>query len=473
MPRFSPLALLQMFIFVVFVVLISLSPSLNIIPKSLVVTSFHDSQRLIQLLLIALILLYSALFSSNETNFSVNKTIRYALYALIGFAIISSYLAQSPRHAFIEMSIFSGLSYLALLVIRWYHDDKALFIQRLIYTLWAGVLLYMVSFYVGYITATIFNTTKPYPALLTGFSSIRSFNQYQLWGLGLITLPLLTFDLKNAYTRRWLHLALIFWWVVLFYSASRGVLLAWGLGLLCTALMYRKLAWPFIRLQLSHIAAGYFGYVILFQIIPNIKGAALVTGSIMRNTTSDRVELWNLSINLLQDHPIFGVGAMHFAWHNATVAHPHNSVLQLMAEWGLPAALIVLTTAGYGIYCWLKKFNANKVATQTKFDSSLAIVLVFTIITNAIYSLVDGVIVMPISQVMMFTIIGLMIAYYFDGNSTKAKEKNLIRPVMAGILLIVLTWTVLPEILQGVAGSEKRFSIGYLAAGPRLWLEVK
>lgn len=184
MPRFSPLALLQMFIFVVFVVLISLSPSLNIIPKSLVVTSFHDSQRLIQLLLIALILLYSALFSSNETNFSVNKTIRYALYALIGFAIISSYLAQSPRHAFIEMSIFSGLSYLALLVIRWYHDDKALFIQRLIYTLWAGVLLYMVSFYVGYITATIFNTTKPYPALLTGFSSIRSFNQYQLWGWG-------------------------------------------------------------------------------------------------------------------------------------------------------------------------------------------------------------------------------------------------------------------------------------------------
>ncbi len=471
--RLSPLILLQTLISVTFILLISLSPSLNIIPKSLIVTSFHDSQRLIELLLIGIVLLYSALFNRRELPFTLNKTVCYVPYALVALAVISSCLAISPRHAFIEISLFAGLCYLALFVADLYQQNKTLLIKRLVYILWAGMLLYMISFYVGYTTATIFNTAKPYPALLTGFSSIRSFNQYQLWGLGLITLPLLAFDFKSIYTRRWLHLALMFWWVILFYSTSRGALLAWGFGLLCTALVYRKLVWPFLRLQLMHVATGYIAYVLLFQIIPVLRGSALVTGTIMRNTLSDRIGLWNLSLGLIQDNPVFGVGAMHYAWHNATVAHPHNSVLQLMAEWGLPAALIILVTAGYAVFCWLRRFNIDKLVKQTKLESSLAIILFFTVITSAAYSLVDGVIVMPISQAMMFTIIGLTIAYYFDGRLIETTEKRLFRPVFAGILLIVLARTTLPEILQSATGSEKRFSVGYLAAGPRLWLEIK
>ena len=62
MLRVSPLASLKFLIFAAFIVIISLSPSLNIIPKSLIVTSFHDSQRLIQLLLIVLVLLHSIIF---------------------------------------------------------------------------------------------------------------------------------------------------------------------------------------------------------------------------------------------------------------------------------------------------------------------------------------------------------------------------------------------------------------------------
>ena len=164
---------------------------------------------------------------------------------------------------------------------------------------------------------------------------------------------------------------------------------------------------------------------------------------------------------------------MHFAWYSNTSAHPHNSVLQAMAEWGLPAALLILSMAGYGLYCWLKRINYNKLQSDTKFNSSLGIVLFFTLITNAAYSLVDGVIVMPISQVMMFTFIGLMIGYYNDGHLAEDNKKTLFKPILASIILITLVWSTLPEILQSAAGSEKRFSIGYPAAGPRIWLELK
>lgn len=478
MPRLSLIVSLQLLIFSVFFALISLSPSVKIIPASLVITSYHDNQRLVELLLLCLVLLYSIAAKSYGLSFVRNQTVfnqtkPYALCVLIAFAIISASLAKSSRHAFIEISLFAGLSYLSMLVVDLHHKNKVQLVKRLIYVVWIGATLYMVSFYVGYITSTIFKVSQVWPALLTGFSSIRSFNQYQLWGLGLMCLPLLTIDLKNSATRRLLHVGLVCWWVVLFYSASRGVLLAWTFGLLVAAVVYKKLAWPLLRLQLMHAGIGYIGYQLLFQVIPTLRSTTLVSGTILRSTTSDRVELWNLCLHLIQAHPIFGIGPMHFAWVNNTVAGPHNSVLQLMAEWGLPAAFIIFAMAGYGLFCWLKRFNARSLQAEPKRDSHFPIVLFFTLITNAAYSLVDGVIVMPISQVMMFTMIGLMMGYYHNGQSAEVKQKTVFKPIFAGIVLVTLAWSTLPEILQGVAGSEKHFSIGYTAIGPRFWLEVK
>ena len=201
-----------------------------------------------------------------------------------------------------------------------------------------------------------------------------------------------------------------------------------------------------------HITAGFLSYQLLFQLIPILRASTLVTGTIMRDTTNDRTELWSQAIHLIQDHPILGIGPMHFAWASSTVAHPHNSVLQLMAEWGLPATLIILGLAGYGIFCWFKRFNANSLQTETQYNSHLAIVLFFTITTSAAYSLVDGVIVMPISQVLLFTFIGLMIGLYSkSGQATNVEAYNtnsVLKPVFASLILITLTWSTLPEMMS-------------------------
>ncbi len=464
--------IIKSLIFALFAVLICLSPTLNIIPKKLVVTSFHDSQRLLELVFISIVLLYSVI--PKHPFIVINETLRNALYALIALAITSSYLSLSPRHAYIEISLFAGLSYFAILIMRLHHENHAQLIKWLTYAFWAGISLSMVSFYVGYITATVFKTPVIWPAPLTGFGNVRFFNQYQLWTLGLITLPLLAFDLKHTYTRRMLHIGLVAWWAILFFSGSRGVLLASLVGVISTAIIYKKTAWPFIRLQLMHITAGLISYVVLFQIIPNLRESAVVTGTIMRDTTSDRLELWKLSLELIREHPFFGVGPMNFAWYNNGIsAHPHNSLLQLMAEWGLPATAIIVSLAGYGLFCWIKRFNTNSLQSLTKLNFNLVIVLFFTLITNAIYSLVDGVIVMPISQVMMFTIMGLALGLYHEQHQAIIKEKSIFTSIFAGLVLITLVWSTLPEIVQSASGSTKHFSVGYSASGPRLWQEVK
>lgn len=476
MHRFNVSNTLQIIIFAVFIGLIGISPSLKIIPQKLTAMSLHDSQRIIELLFISLLFIESIIYKQSMSCLTINKTMRYALYGLAALVIASSYLAISPRHAMIETSLFAGLSYLALYVARLYREDSRQLIKRLTYVIWGGILLSMAAFYMGYITATIFKTPVIWPGPITGFNNVRFFNQYQLWTLGLIVLPLLTFNLNNVRTRYWLHLGLICWWVLLFHTASRGALLAWGFGILITAAIYRKLAWPFIRLQLIHISGGFLSYLLLFELIPYLRNFAVVTGTIVRDTTSDRIELWKQALLLIQDHPVFGVGPMHFAWYSPISAHPHNSVVQIMAEWGLLAALLILIMICYGLFCWLKKFNAGHLQTITNHDCNLAIILFFTVITNALYSLVDGVIVMPISQVLMFTFIGLMIGYYNDGKITKMAEdqrKSLIKPLFSAIVLVALVCSTLPEILQNASGNEKRFSMGYTAMGPRFWLEFK
>ena len=465
--------LLKNFIFCTFIVLVCLSPNLKIMPQSLWPTNFHDDKRLVELLLIILLLLYNMMFIKKFQSLTLKRPMRHCIYLVITFAIASSYLAYSPRHALIEISLFAGLIYLALFVADLYYENDTPFIQKVIYIFWASIFLCMLSFYVGYIAATVSFTPLTWPAPLTGFTNIRSFNQFQLWTLGLITLPLLTVDFKNTNTRKWLHLGLMCWWVLLFYSASRGAILSLGLGILITAMIYRKLAWPFIRLQLAYIAAGFFGYHVLFQAVPYLRGSAIVTGTVIRDSTSDRIELWSQCLNFIQNHPFLGIGPMHFAWYSNTNAHPHNSVLQLMAEWGLPAALLILAVTGYGLLCWLRKFNIDNLQHKTKLDCNLAIALFFTVMSSFAYSLVDGVIVMPISQVLMFTIIGLMIGYYTKDNVTEVKRKSVFMPIFAAITLVALIWSTLPEILQSASGDAKRFSMGYSAAGPRFWLEVK
>lgn len=465
----------QALILLVFIALITFLPSWHFMPK--VIIWFSDGQRLLELLLLSLILIDAALMGLKPNNYKIQpvfirKELRYSFLILLGLAIISSYLAESPRHALIEISTFAGLCYLGFFVASLYLGNKQLFIQKITYALWASIALYMVSFYVGYVAACLSKVPLNWPLPFTGFSNIRSFNQYQLWGSGLVCLPLLAFNLRKT-SHSCLFIGLALWWVLLFYSASRGVLIAWMAGMLITAITYQKLAWALLRLQFISMLLGYCSYYLLFIVIPNLLQSTLVTGTIMRETVNDRIELWNQAIILINNFPWFGVGPMHYAWHSNKNAHPHNSVLQLASEWGLPATLIILTIAGYGIYYWLKKFNTNSLKIKPRLDSNLAIILFFTIITNATYSLVDGVIVMPISQVLMFTMIGLMVGQYTYGDLTVTKDNSRFRPVFAGVVLIAMVWSTYPEISRGISGYEKGFSMGYTAIGPRFWKEIQ
>lgn len=456
--------------------LVTFLPSLHFMPAKI---WHHDNQRLLELTMLTFVLL-AAVFNREKPYF-YQREYKKTCYAFTIFLILASFsalLAQSPRYAITEVCVFTALSYFSILIARLYIKNKDIFIKRLIYAIWAAILLYLFAFYVGYISAIISKIPLPWPHPFTGFSNIRTFNQYQLWSLGLASLPLLAFNLKNS-LRYGLYIALTLWWVLLFYSASRGALLAWLVGIITIAAIYQKLAWPLIRLQLFNMATGFCAYFMLFKLPPILNGSTLVTGTVLRETTSGRLDLWHQAVILIKGSPWLGIGPMHYAWHTTISAHPHNSVLQLAAEFGIPAALIMLAIAGYSFYGWIKKFSLEKVETANKLDKQLTVILLFTLITSAAYSLVDGVIVMPLSQVMMFMVIGLSFGHFVYEDTYNIKidtstTQNAFNfsAIFAGITLMAMAWSVQPEVVNGLSGHAKAFSTEQSALGPRLWRQV-
>ena len=124
---------------------------------------------------------------------------------------------------------------------------------------------------------------------------------------------------------------------------------------------------------------------------------------------------------------------------------------------------------------WLQKFNASQLRDKSTFEINFSIILFFTVVTNGLYSLVDGVIVMPISQILMFTVIGLMTGQYLviNGHQNVLQKKFSFRQVFASLVIVCLMASSYPEIQQGLSGYSLGFSTGPGKINPRIWINIR
>lgn len=273
-------------------------------------TPSHDQRRIIELLLIILILLWHILTGLSSMPacppWQINSL--YLIAVFLALAGASALLSASPIHAVQESCIFAGLFYIAgFTAILWQHHRRIM-LQGLVYAILLGAAIYMVGFYIGYLASFLENMPLKWPEPFFGFANIRAFNQYQLWTLALLCLPLLAFDISKSAVRRWLLVILTAWWVLFFASASRGVLLAWFVAMLATYGIYRRLAWPLLRLQLGGFIAGLGFYGLLFRyLLPSVQAGAAIS-TVARNQTEDRLYLWEQAWLMIKTHPGSGWG---------------------------------------------------------------------------------------------------------------------------------------------------------------------
>jgi O-antigen ligase len=109
-------------------------------------------------------------------------------------------------------------------------------------------------------------------------------------------------------------------------------------------------------------------------------------------------------------------------------AHPHNFILQLGSEWGIIATVLFLLISCYACQRWFMKihlfYQANR---RDEGESLVYLAVTSSILAVAAHSMVTGNFVMPLSQLIIFMVIGWALGI-FSGKTDEPRPLSTPRP---------------------------------------------
>ena len=419
------------------ITIVILSPllSLNVLLDS----GHHDTHRWLQAVLFLIVLLFLIKYLINKSiDFSNFKKLNICLIFFIfltGF--ISSVRAKFPVQGFFEWSVFLLIFLTAWLISKEISSVNDLIIEKTLKWITLGSLLYGVKSFFVYFIYLLMGDQPQTTELIIGFDNYRFFNHGQTVTLPLLGLFICTVNNRETNGRIWLiagWLAFVIWWMLLFLTSGRGTFVGVFTAIAAVAFMRKSLAWPWIKTMLLGALVGFIAYEIFYVALPQIIGlepvgffSAVGTRSI-ENPTSGRWPLWLCAFEMIHAHPWLGAGPLHYAQACASVgiaAHPHNWILQIGSEWGLPVLFLfifLLIISFQVLKNTAAKLKINDENAQTFATCWLALAVAVTV--DGLFS---GLLVMPLSQLWITIYIGMAWGWTrsFSPNSFTVISKKL------------------------------------------------
>lgn len=418
----------------------------------------HDRQRLFALGLLSFVALL-ALWNGKiqAVSFRRPASIQVALGAFFFLGLLSSLSAFSPKLALHEWATFL----LIVLLSAWIAEEVARSLRNGV----DGVLLavglvcviYVFKSAVNYLVGMVFGFPPLISDIVFGFDNYRFFNHIQTVSLPLVVL-LAVRNYSNG--RAWLWVASA-WWALLFFAGGRGTMVALVVSTAVSALIFGESGrrWAVVMGKAAFI--GFALNLVLFVLLPMMRFDSplgllgdMVSRSV-ENPLSSREILWAAAIKMALDNPLLGVGPVHFAHHGTYLginAHPHNSVLQIAAEWGLPALMCIVFAIAACLRNLFRKIKSLPEADRK--ETLTGVALFATAIAILVDGLVSGLMVMPTSQLWIALFLGLTWGWSRSIRETSGAidAGRLVRRsyVRAGALVVVLAlWVgVLPDALN-------------------------
>ncbi|EPL63174.1 MULTISPECIES: O-antigen ligase family protein [Stutzerimonas] len=361
--------------------------------------SWHDQQRIYQLFLLCACAPLAALLPRAAL-------LRPALLLLLGLLLLglcSSMLAAWPEWAFKEWSRYGGLLLLALLVGGL--AERPTWQSFILWAMAAVGFIHAYQFLVYYLMAFVTGIRMlDADLLLNGFSNPRFFGQFQV-----MLMPVLALLLERCRQQRrvaiaiLLALALVSQWCIAFTLGGRGLWLGLLVSHLALLLINRQL-WRILALQAGAALLGFLLFLLLFKLIPLWLGLDPILRDSLRTSLSGRERIWRWAWEMALANPWLGAGPMHYsATYNPIAAHPHQVVLQWLAEWGFGATLIALALGAWGL---LHGARYLRQPSASELDAGIWVAIVGALVLAQ----VDGVFVMPYTETWLALLIGLALA---------------------------------------------------------------
>ena len=376
----------------------------------------HDGQRIAQLAAIGLSVLLLLVSSRVRVAFEGAWThlplwSRLVLTAVFVLGLVSALQAPLPRWALLEWGMSLLLLVVAFTVAAARRELGEPVDIMLVMLCFGTALAYAVttcSIYLAMLLASpAYGVGFDMRELYTGFSNIRFFGYVQTMLLPFLLLPALYWGATP--TRRVLLCCVpAIWWMLAVGSGTRGTWIALLAGFIAGLWFGGSISRRWAIWQLGGLLSGLMIYATLVLGLPQLFELPVSflhrTGDII--SLSLREVIWSMALKLTSEYPWFGVGPMHFAyWKNEVAAHPHNAVLQWFAEWGVPAALLLTVlwaAGGIALTRYVRRAAGHGVERARLFRVALLAAL-----TGAsAQSMVDGVMVMPVSQMLLVLLAG-------------------------------------------------------------------
>jgi putative inorganic carbon (HCO3(-)) transporter len=447
-------------------------------------TAAHlDSKRMAQLLTLLLMIFAAILEPGIRTAFTqqlsrISPWFAYGLLSFFSLGVFSSLIhadsALSLAYSLIEVFMLLSMLVIALIIaacrsLAGDHFDRLIVVLISLLGLAVGF-QELVGVSVAWSTGHQFS----YDIALTHFAHPRFYNQLQSWTVPLIVaLPILFPRQRMA---AFFCIAILgLHWFILLMTGSRGSTLAILTALSVTLIFSAGLRTTLARWQLAGILLGVALYSLMFlgpdkgwepPASPTIMSRPgdenrpmepatpepssdgqnstdaanpyfnLSLGRPMMHT-SGRLALWRIAAEFAREQPWLGIGPMNYACRGplGRIAHPHNTALQILSEWGMPATLILFALI-IGALRHLVPVLKHPPERQFEQQRKLQILLATAILAAGLHAGLSGLFIMPASQMAGTLILGWLLGTIPIKESPPSSYGK--QRVALGILLVTL-----------------------------------
>lgn len=235
----------------------------------------------------------------------------------------------------------------------------------------------------------------------------RFLNHVESILLPLLLLPLLLPVARWVRVASWIGLAGGL--ALLWRTGGRGTLIAFTAFAFGLPWLLNTQARLILRTMAIAFASGAAIYMLLFVLPIYLLGLQdTITGNAAQRLTgvndATRIHLLKLAWQSTAEHPWLGIGPMHYAHlMYPRAAHPHNSVMQMMSEWGVPAAVIAMALL---VRLLMRRIDEIRAQLDGSSARIFTAVCLLTTLVGCIDSLVSGTLVMPVSQTWWYVAAG-------------------------------------------------------------------
>lgn len=373
----------------------------------------HDMQRLAQVIL-CLVLVVSNLFDffSNLGLCLWSRTVLWLQFAILALGFASSLSSHQSMWAFSELALLLACCHISFCIGQARQSGNCkldiFFLQIIIFLCAVKSAQFMGAGAAAFMSRAHMLDTD---LLMEGFSNIRFYGQFQTFTLPILALPLLC-RTNTRSLKVYIFALLCCWWMIAICSGTRGTWLGM-LGAAGVMVFIGGQGWRWIGWQSFAACVGLAAFLIFFHVLPNYLGLEVFNfaGDRLSTSLSAREIIWHQAWEMIKERPLLGFGPMHFAdIPNPVAAHPHQAILQWACEWGIPSTLLVMWLVSKGLWATFRLIRANHRSTEPV--DLLRVCLFASLIGALTQSMVDGVIVMPYSQLWLAIVVGWLIGIH-------------------------------------------------------------